>query len=183
VTALPTDLFDDLRQTLAPYIETFDDRKTLLAPLLSWQPVYRRIDWSGDATAFGTRLIELLSARQLSAVVQRLPVGEEQQAHIADLSRRLAACTPDAPQDVLAPIFNAYHQSVIARHENDRRWQTNTRFVRLTLIKDQGADAQGGRWLEQTREYNDLRLLMADTPYPAVVLLGARPGPGQVAPA
>ena len=74
---LPTDLFDSLLETLAPRCATLDNRQTLLTPLLNGHPIYRRIDWSGDATAFCTRLIALLSARQLSAVAQRLKTADD----------------------------------------------------------------------------------------------------------
>ncbi|MCP5515783.1 MAG: SUMF1/EgtB/PvdO family nonheme iron enzyme [Verrucomicrobiales bacterium] len=52
------------------------------------------------------------------------------------------------------------------------------RFVRLTLLIDQGESAPGPRW-QATREFDDLASLLADTPqHPAVVILGA-PGTGK----
>jgi formylglycine-generating enzyme required for sulfatase activity len=178
MATLPTDLFDALRNTLAPHFETYDERKEILAPLFNWQPVYQRIDWVGNAQAFTTRLIELLTGRQLSAVVQRLPVGDEQQPPLADLCHRLETYTLGAPLDVLEPGFSAYQQLLEDRHQRDQRWQIDARFVRLTLIKDLGMQTQGERYQEQTREYDDLRLLLADTPCPVLVLLGA-PGCGK----
>jgi formylglycine-generating enzyme required for sulfatase activity len=178
MATLPTDLFDALRNTLAPHFETHDERKEILAPLFNWQPVYLHIDWAGDASEFTTRLIELLTVRQLSAVVQRLPVGDEQQQVLADLCHGLETYMPGASPDALEPGFGAYQQSLIDRHQRDRRWQIDARFVRLTLIKDLGMQTQGERYQEQTRKYDDLRLLLADTPYRVLVLLGV-PGCGK----
>ena len=178
MATLPTDLFDALRNTLAPHFETYDERKEILAPLFNWQPIYPHIDWERSASKFTTQLIELLTVRQLSAVVQRLPVGDEQQPHLADLCHGLATYMPDASPDALEPGFSVYQQSLIDRHQKDQRWQIDARFVRLTLVKDLGMQAQGERYQEQTREYDDLRLLLADTPCPVLVLLGA-PGCGK----
>lgn len=62
-----------------------------------------------------------------------------------------------------------------------KRWQLDTRFVHLTLLRDQGPDAQGARFVEmaEARQYHDLRELLAGEPdAPAFVVLGA-PGSGK----
>jgi len=62
-----------------------------------------------------------------------------------------------------------------------KRWQLDTRFVHLTLLHDQGPDAQGARFVEmpEARQYHDLRELLAGEPdAPAFVVLGA-PGSGK----
>jgi formylglycine-generating enzyme required for sulfatase activity len=60
------------------------------------------------------------------------------------------------------------------------RYQLDNRFVQLTLLIDQGEDAQGARWAApEERRFNDLRHVLAARPHdPALVLLGA-PGSGK----
>lgn len=61
------------------------------------------------------------------------------------------------------------------------RYQLDNRFVALTLLIDQGEDAQGVRWASppENRRYDDLRELLAEhKDSPALVLLGA-PGSGK----
>ncbi|MBN1203036.1 MAG: SUMF1/EgtB/PvdO family nonheme iron enzyme [Anaerolineae bacterium] len=57
------------------------------------------------------------------------------------------------------------------------RYQLDNRFVQLSLLVDQGEEAQGPRWQEK-RRFDDLRELLAETPDAALVLLGA-PGSGK----
>ncbi len=52
------------------------------------------------------------------------------------------------------------------------------RFVHLTLLLDQGEEAQGPRWAPQARTFQDLREVLAEAPDPALVLLGP-PGSGK----
>ncbi|TVR58386.1 MAG: NACHT domain-containing protein [Candidatus Competibacteraceae bacterium] len=52
------------------------------------------------------------------------------------------------------------------------------RFVHLTLLLDQGEEAQGPRWTPQARTFQDLREVLAEAPDPALVLLGP-PGSGK----
>lgn len=60
-----------------------------------------------------------------------------------------------------------------------RRFALDRRFVRLTLLMDQGEDTQGPRWVAQQRTFQDLReVLSAASAYPALVLLGP-PGCGK----
>src|SRR5206468_3277626 len=60
------------------------------------------------------------------------------------------------------------------------RYQLDNRFVNLTLLIDQGEDAQGVRWTApENRRFNDLREVLAARPAdPVLVLLGA-PGSGK----
>ncbi len=65
----------------------------------------------------------------------------------------------------------------------DERWSQpryalDKRFVHLTLLLDQGEEAQGPRWAPQARTFRDLREVLADVPDPALVLLGP-PGSGK----
>ncbi|MCL4880424.1 MAG: SUMF1/EgtB/PvdO family nonheme iron enzyme [Anaerolineae bacterium] len=57
------------------------------------------------------------------------------------------------------------------------RYQLDNRFVQLTMLIDQGEDAQGVRW-QEARRFTDLREVLAAVPEPALVLLGA-PGSGK----
>ncbi len=61
------------------------------------------------------------------------------------------------------------------------RYTLDNRFVSLTLLIDQGEEAQGPRWLmpEERRRFHDLRDVLAErADSPAFVLLGA-PGSGK----
>ncbi|MBE2269342.1 MAG: SUMF1/EgtB/PvdO family nonheme iron enzyme [Anaerolinea sp.] len=61
------------------------------------------------------------------------------------------------------------------------RYALDNRFVNLTLLVDQGEDAQGQRWINphENRRFNDLRdVLKEKVDDPALVLLGA-PGSGK----
>ncbi len=57
------------------------------------------------------------------------------------------------------------------------RYELNRRFTRLTLLVDQGPEAQGVRWQAQ-QSYDDLRKLLSEVGEPALVLLGP-PGCGK----
>ena len=57
------------------------------------------------------------------------------------------------------------------------RYELNRRFTRLTLLLDQGPEAQGVRWQAQ-QSYDDLRKLLSEVSEPALVLLGP-PGCGK----
>lgn len=58
------------------------------------------------------------------------------------------------------------------------RYALDKRFTRMTLLLDQGPDAQGIRWQAQPRSFDDLRDVLAETGDTALVLLGP-PGCGK----
>jgi hypothetical protein len=58
------------------------------------------------------------------------------------------------------------------------RYELNRRFTRLTLLVDQGPEAQGVRWQAQAQSFDDLRKVLAEVSEPALVLLGP-PGCGK----
>ena len=61
---------------------------------------------------------------------------------------------------------------------SQRRYAVDKRFTRLALLVDQGPEAQGARWQEQSREFQDLREVLLKVDDPALVVLGP-PGCGK----
>jgi len=83
-----------------------------------------------------------------------------------------------AGDDSYAQALAAYHRALIAELSKPR-YAIDERFVRLLLLLDQGRDAQGIRFVEDTRKtYTNLRDVLAEVDDPALVLLGA-PGSGK----
>jgi formylglycine-generating enzyme required for sulfatase activity len=70
-----------------------------------------------------------------------------------------------------------YYQDCVARW-SDERYALDKRFVQLTLLLDQGEDAQGLRWQRVSETFHDLEEVLARVPEPAVVVLGP-PGSGK----
>ena len=58
------------------------------------------------------------------------------------------------------------------------RYALDKRFTRLTVLLDQGADAQGPRWQPHSRTFEDLREVLAELDASAMVVLGP-PGCGK----
>ena len=58
------------------------------------------------------------------------------------------------------------------------RYTLEKRFVQLTLLLDQGEDAQGPRWQSHSEKFRDLGEVLAHVSAPAVVVLGP-PGSGK----
>ena len=95
--------------------------------------------------------------------------------------RSIAYMVPAATLNTLAPELNRqhlidYYQYCIERW-SDPRHALDQRFVRLTLLLDQGEDAQGPRWQEH-RQFQRLRDVVDKLPDQALVLLGP-PGSGK----
>ena len=74
------------------------------------------------------------------------------------------------------PLDN-YYQQCIDRWSRPR-YELNKRFVKLSLLLDQGEDAQGVRWQVSKRKFNDLAQVLDETPEQALVVLGP-PGSGK----
>ncbi len=72
--------------------------------------------------------------------------------------------------------MDRYRQSRIARWSQPR-YALDQRFVRLTLLIDQGKEAQGVRW-QESRRFQDVREVLAQVQEPAIVVLGP-PGSGK----
>jgi hypothetical protein len=55
---------------------------------------------------------------------------------------------------------------------SDERYALDKRFVHLTLLLDQGEDAQGPRWQPARETFRDLGEVLQNTTEQAVVVLG-----------
>lgn len=75
------------------------------------------------------------------------------------------------------PVPDRYYRDCVARWSDDR-YALDKRFVRLTLLLDQGEDEQGPRSYRTSETFYDLREILARIPEQAVVLLGP-PGSGK----
>jgi len=62
-----------------------------------------------------------------------------------------------------------YYQDCVARW-SDERYALDKRFVQLTLLLDQGEDAQGLRWQRMSETFHDLGEVLARVPESAVVV-------------
>jgi predicted NACHT family NTPase len=76
-----------------------------------------------------------------------------------------------------AEAHRRYYQDCEARW-SDERYALDKRFVQLTLLLDQGEDAQGLRWQRMSETFHDLGEVLARVPELAVVVLGP-PGSGK----
>ncbi len=76
----------------------------------------------------------------------------------------------------VTPYLKEFYGNCIKRW-SDPRYALDTRFVDLTLLLDQGADAQGPRWQAKSEPFQTLQQVLANTAEP-LVLLGA-PGCGK----
>jgi formylglycine-generating enzyme required for sulfatase activity len=95
-----------------------------------------------------------------------------------------SATIPDLAEEALQAILRhqprtlgAYRVARVAEW-SQRRYALDKRFTRLTLLLDQGPDAQGARWQAQPRTFQDLREVLAEAREPSLVLLGP-PGCGK----
>ena len=83
-------LFARVLALLVPRMRNRGDREALLLPVISKWPVRDRIEWEGDPRQFGSRLVDVLSLNELQTVLERLPVGVEDQEEIAQVCRLIA---------------------------------------------------------------------------------------------
>jgi formylglycine-generating enzyme required for sulfatase activity len=127
---------------------------------------------------------EWLSSRQF------LPGGDETvEEHYADPGRRKRIFLQIRKQlwervsiirrmAVECPSLADYYEDCIERWSG-ARYAVDKRFVQLTLLMDQGEEAQGPRWAAHgERKFRDLGEVLAQVPDQAIVLLGP-PGSGK----
>src|SRR4029453_6545261 len=62
-----------------------------------------------------------------------------------------------------------YYQDCRARW-SDERYALDKRFIQLTLLLDQGEEAQGPRWQRGSETFHNLGEVLAKVPEPAVVV-------------
>lgn len=103
-----------------------------------------------------------------------LKTVHDPKASIALTSQQIKEIVQHKPADL-----TEYRLGRIAEW-SEPRYQLDNRFINLTLLIDQGEDAQGVRWQAQEhRRFNDLRDILKEfSDNPALVLLGA-PGSGK----
>jgi len=77
-----------------------------------------------------------------------------------------------------APATIAQYRLARIAEWSQPRYQLDRRFTRLTLLLDQGAEAQGNRWQAQPKSFDDLRQVLQESDASALVLLGP-PGCGK----
>ncbi len=90
------------------------------------------------------------------------------------------ALSESALQEILRHSPRRFEEYRLARiaEWSQARYALDKRFTRLTLLLDQGPDAQSTRWQVQPKSFDDLREVLAEASDAALVLLGP-PGCGK----
>ena len=91
-----------------------------------------------------------------------------------------AALPEAALQEILRHSPRSLEEYRLARiaEWSQARYAIDKRFTPLTLLLDQGPDAQGTRWQPQPKSFDDLRQVLGESSETALVLLGP-PGCGK----
>jgi formylglycine-generating enzyme required for sulfatase activity len=177
---LPPELATEIRQFFEPFFRREINREDRLSiPLGTWDG-YSRLIFEGSAYDFSERIVHQLPGEQLKDVLHSLSSasGEQEKERIADFCRAI-----DQAEKLLAAAaadsLRATHQGAV-RELSSPRFQLDRRFVQLTLLLDQGAQAEGVRFVPdaQQRRYDSLAALLEEVDERALVLLG-RPGSGK----
>jgi formylglycine-generating enzyme required for sulfatase activity len=152
--------------------------------------------WTGADKRDWVRLTaELQSAFEWPSVAVRERVVNSPHAPTRTMPDAIRALLDAVRSDSGAVALNDKQLDEIAKHKptdiseyrvgriaewSQPRYQLDNRFVHLTLLVDQGEDAQGARWAApEERRFSDLRDVLASrSDDPALVLLGA-PGSGK----
>ncbi len=120
----------------------------------------------------------------------RTPLARELLAHLSrrgqlsQLETAIRQQRPDilwpTPGDTKTPDPISHHFQDLIQLLSSDRYQIDKRFVQLTLLIDQGPDAQGLRYTadNQRGKFNSLTALLNETGEKALVLLG-QPGSGK----
>ena len=172
---LPPSLFAQALQMLLPYLE--QDARAFVLPVIRNSRIRYKVEWAGSANTLGNYLLDLLSHDDLIALLGEVP-DEARKPTIASLCEQIANCRPVGTLPNEDPE-RSYARSLIS-FLSQPRYQIDKRFVRLSILVDQGVEAQT-RFVPQPRPepLNDLRDVLAETQaHPALVLLGA-PGAGK----
>ena len=184
------DILQRATQLLAPFMGE-DRRDTWLTLAFhEHRGVYDAIQKTGATADFTvlcvSRLLDrgcLGSRHALSLLldVVRSEAGDDKQgafqALIDELDRRCVASGVVSESAQPEDALTGYRRSLL--HDLAQRYQIDTRFVRLRLL-DMVRSEHALQFKEQTKDYTDLREVLADIPERAMVLLGA-PGCGKSA--
>ena len=155
-----------------------DGRIALLDPLLGDWPGRHQLNWQANPYEFFHALVRAVPGPQLQRVLQSLGGGVQEEPVVARLCAGIDAAQNMEPTEMAAPF--APYFAAIKKELSGDRYQLDSRFVQLTLLVDQGADAQGLRFItdSQRGKYNSLKRLLAEVDERALVLLGG-PGSGK----
>ncbi len=175
--ALPAQLTQAIIQaiSLQELITPAQRRGWLMTAIGADSPNYRKIEMAGAADDFAAAVIAKLTHKELCKALRALEVGVNHANDIEALCDQIEA-------HQLNPIVNGHANPVLAvyRHKCIDRWveahKLDKQFVRLIMLRRD--EQRGYVQPENADEYNDLRKLLADTPTPALVLLGV-PGSGK----
>ncbi|MFN2134867.1 MAG: NACHT domain-containing protein, partial [Candidatus Promineifilaceae bacterium] len=177
---LSPELHDEIVLLLAPLpqFQREQDRIDELGRHLGDWPGRYDTDWSGGALSFFHRFVERVPGSALDNVLQALGLGEQAKPQIESLRRRI-----ENDSDLIAAEPNrplARYYQLLVKELSSARWQVDSRFVQLTLLLDQGPEAQGVRFVKDPGrgKYDSLATLLDEIEQQAVVLLG-RPGSGK----
>ncbi|GAB4164811.1 MAG: hypothetical protein Fur0021_40360 [Candidatus Promineifilaceae bacterium] len=176
--ALPPALYESLVRLCEPHFRLPEERDAhLLIPLSAWKG-FSQIEWGGSAHAFTTRLIYRLPGPQLQDMLRSLLLGHQAEAEIARLCAEIDKALALTAATHAHPL-HSYYQALVQQWSSPR-FQLDSRFVQLTLLLDQGPEAQGIRFIQDARhgKYDSLKTLLAEVDDRALVLLG-RPGCGK----
>ncbi|MBE2201549.1 MAG: SUMF1/EgtB/PvdO family nonheme iron enzyme [Anaerolinea sp.] len=159
-----------------------DARLAELDPLLADWPGRHDLKWDVPPNEFCHSFVKNAPGAALQRALQETArqSGELDRADIARLCQQIDATLarkPDAT-DVPRPLITYYE--TLKTELSTGRYQLDRRFVQLTLLIDQGQDAQGLRFVadSQRGKYDSLQKLLAEVDDRALVLLGG-PGSGK----
>ncbi|MCB8988993.1 MAG: NACHT domain-containing protein, partial [Ardenticatenaceae bacterium] len=159
-----------------------DARLAELDPHLSDWPGRHDLKWDAPANEFCHSFVKSVPGAALQRVLQETAQlsGELDRADIAGLCRAIDAALASKPGQANLPRPLAAYYEALKTELATGRYQLDRRFVQLTLLIDQGQEAQGLRFVADSRrgKYDSLQKLLAEVDDRALVLLGG-PGSGK----
>lgn len=159
-----------------------DARLAELDPHLADWPGRHDLKWDAPANEFCHSFVKNAPGAALKRALQETArqSGELDRADITRLCQQIDATLArmSGATNLPRPLI-AYYEALKAELATGR-YQLDRRFVQLTLLIDQGQDAQGLRFVadSQRGKYDSLQKLLAEVDDRALVLLGG-PGSGK----
>jgi formylglycine-generating enzyme required for sulfatase activity len=151
----------------------------LKIPLKAW-PEVNNLQWDSPPYVFFSTFVEELPEEAIKQALQKVAFtfGAQDAPRIADLQAQIDAET-ERMATVADDALTGYHQSQI-RLLSTPRYQLDRRFVQLTLLIDQGKEAQGLRFVvdSQREKFDSLKKLLDEVDDRALILVGG-PGSGK----